>query len=385
MKLTDHYKNAKESLIKSCVKCGNCIRQCRIIGYTGIDAGYRDIQDSIISYLKGGEGLLPGAEKKVSSCMRCFGCLDIDCAAGVTSTLINELVDFETENRKEKPWDMELYPPHEKLARAGTTAKEYERIMSEKIEKGADVLFFPGCNVYKQPDKLLNALVIMDEIGIPYSFAPGMKYCCGWTIRGRSGDAEWLAGAASMLMGHIEELGVKKAVFWCPTCMCVINDRIKKFYDPQFECVTFGQFILENIEKLSFPFAEPQKVTYHEPCKTCYMGIDAAEDNSVRKILQKIPGTKLVEMEHHKSNDTMCCGCSAIDKAFETGDKITVARLKEAAATGADALVDVCHNCHWIFVPARNNHPGEGLDINIVNYSDYITRAMGKPRKDTLR
>jgi len=113
------------------------------------------------------------------------------------------------------------------------------------------------------------------------------------------------------------------------------------------------------------------------------MDIDAAKENSVRNILKKIPGTELVEMEHH-GIDTLCCGCEAITKSFETGDKVTIARLKEAKETGADTLIDVCHNCHWIFMPAQKNHSSEGLDFVIQNYSSYITDAMGKTRKDTL-
>jgi heterodisulfide reductase subunit B len=88
-------------------------------------------------------------------------------------------------------------------------------------------------------------------------------------------------------------------------------------------------------------------------------------------------------MEHHGKN-SLCCGCNAVSTAFETGDKVTVARLKEAEASGADILIDICHNCHWIFKPAQKNHPECDQNLKIVNYSAYIAGALGKGRPDSL-
>lgn len=380
LQLADYYRETKERLITKCVKCGNCITKCRVMNYTEIKSRPADIQQGIIDYLSGGKELSGDSEAKVRSCMRCYGCLDVKCPIDLDSMTINELVNCEREERKETPWDGVLYPIHGDLSKKWTTGEELKRITTAVENEGAEYLFFPGCNIYKQPDKLLNALTIMDEIGNDYSFAPGMEYCCGLSVHGVNGNAEWLQNAAQKLMDLAQRLKVKKMIFWCATCLCNLQTRIEKFYTPPFECVTFGEYILDNIAKLEFPNAKPRRVTYHEPCKAAYMGIDT---DSVREILKAIPGTELVEMKHH-GRDTMCCGCEAVPHAFDAGDRVTVERISEAIATGADTMIDVCHNCHWIFVPAQKNHT-ELKHVSIENFSTYITEAMGKSRKDTLK
>ena len=385
MRLSEHYKKEKENIVNNCILCGNCVTKCRVMEHVETRDSAQDIQRSIVDYIKGSGALSEDAQKKVNACMRCFGCMDVACPIGTNSMMINEIADVESHRNGAKiPYEeMINYPSHDKLSRKFTSEQEYDRIMSEKIEEGAEILFFPGCNVYKQPDKLLNALTVLDAIGEKYSFLPGMKNCCGWTDRGRDGDAEWLQNTAEQLFNKARSLSVKTMVFWCPTCLCVLETKIKKFLTPEFDCITYGEYVAANLDKLQFPNAVQRKITLHEPCKTAYLGIDR-DDNSVRKILEAIPGTELVEMEHH-GKDTLCCGCDAVDNAYETGEKAAVKRLKEAKESGAECMIDVCHNCHWIFKPIQNHHRDEFDGIDIVNYSTYIAEAMGKGRKDSLK
>jgi Fe-S oxidoreductase len=338
-------------------------------------------QEEIRDFLKGGAEPSEAALFKVRSCMRCYGCLDAQCPIGVDSMLIAELAAREIERRGKKPRALPPCPEHETLARRGTTAGEYAKITTERAHGGAEVVFFPGCNVYKQPDKLLNALTIMDAIGIPYSFIPGLTYCCGSSRRETFGDPGWTQHSAEKLFGLAERLSVKTMVFWCPTCLSMLHSRIKTFYQPPYACASFSEYLAEHAGRLRFPAAAPRIVTYHEPCKNAYMGIDT---DSARRALSAVPGTELVEMKHH-GKDTMCCGCNAVRTMPELGDAVTEARLREAEETGADTLIDLCHNCHWIFMPAAKKLPGPPFSLRIENFSTYITDAMGQGRRDTLK
>jgi hypothetical protein len=40
----------------------------------------------------------------------------------------------------------------------------------------ARYVLFPGCNVYFQPELILNALDIMDAVGDDYAFVPGSYF-----------------------------------------------------------------------------------------------------------------------------------------------------------------------------------------------------------------
>ncbi len=378
-KLQIIYSQAKQKIIHNCIKCGNCINQCKSVKITNQHFNVADVQSNIIAFLDGTETLSDESLKKVNSCMGCFGCLDIKCKINVPSMIINELVKWDLSDKNSYIPSEEIYPTQIDQAKRLTTREEFFRITSPAYHD-SDYLFFPGCNVYNQPDKLLNALTILDEIGKPYSFAPGLEYCCGFA-RGCMGDAEWLGKNAEKLVALAESLKIKTLILWCPTCLCVFEDRIKKFCTPSFNIISFGQYVFENINKLSFPNTKTQTVTYHEPCKTAYMGIDLF----VRQILNAIPGTQLVEMAHH-GHDTICCGCDAVNNAPDIGNSITQKRLEEAVATNSDILIDTCHYCHWVFSYAIKNSVRDKAiqELSIENYSTYITKAMGKEKPDPL-
>ena len=249
-----YYKKAANSVISDCTQCGNCIRQCKAVKLTHQNYDAKDVQNNLIGFLNGTEPLSDQGLKKVNSCMGCFGCLDVKCPIGVPSMIINEMVKWKLSDKKAGWTREEIYPTHLSLSKKSTTPEEFKRITTP-VRTDSEYMFFPGCNVYKQPDKLLNALTILDEIGKPYTFAPGLEYCCGFA-RGCMGDAEWFEQSADKLISLVEELNIKTMILWCPTCLCVFEDRIKKIRKPSFNCIPFGQYVYENIEQLSFPCAK---------------------------------------------------------------------------------------------------------------------------------
>ena len=69
--------------------------------------------------------------------------------------------------------------PQRILASVQVSEAEYKRITTPTPEQDVKYVFFPGCNVYFQPEKILNALDIMEAIGDSHAFLPGLDYCCG--------------------------------------------------------------------------------------------------------------------------------------------------------------------------------------------------------------
>jgi heterodisulfide reductase subunit D len=134
------------------------------------------------------------------------------------------------------------------------------------------------------------------------------------------------------------------------------------------------------MDKLSFPEPMERAVAFHEPCKTAYMVIHT---DATAEILKRIPGTKYIEMVHH-GKDTLCCACRAAEMLPEAGDQITCLRLKEAIDAGADTIIDVCHNCHLIFLNYQEKNKAS-RKVDVVNYSTYITNAMGIHRRDVYK
>ena len=246
--------------------------------------------------------------------------------AGVDSLLINELVLREGELRKEKPFDLENYPVQDALARRFTTPEEYARITTPVLRPDADTLFFPGCNVYKQPEKLLAALDLLDATGRPYSFVPGLSHCCGQMPQaGRGGRGSICNRRPTRSSTSFRKAARKR---WCSgalPCLVTLSARIEKYRALPFEPLSFAAYLLRYADRLHFSCAQPKTVTLHDPCKAVYMGL---EQESVRKLLSLVPGTRLVEMAHH-GKDALCCGCASVGAVtgtqMDVGDRVTEA------------------------------------------------------------
>ena len=101
--------------------------------------------------------------------------------------------------------------------------------------------------MYFQPEKILNALDIMDAIGDDYAFLPGLDYCCGdgsffW------GDIEKGAQRAESLIAAVLDFQPETLVLWCPTCLCRIPQTIARALDVPFEILSFPQYLAANMK-----------------------------------------------------------------------------------------------------------------------------------------
>ncbi len=55
-------------------------------------------------------------------------------------------------------------------------------------------------------------------------------------------------------------------------------------------------------------------------------------------------------------------------------------RLAEAAQTGADILVDVCHHCHNVFCNKESEN-----GFKVMNYASLVAEALGIEREDKFK
>ena len=380
--LNQYYEEIKNNLVEECTECGLCVSKCPIVEHTDIaNSNPKDIQKDIINFLKTGE-MKDTVYTRAYSCMECFRCIDKHCPKGFSPLLINEIIKWKNECNnsgnsleetvKEKDDD---YMVQKVLASIQVSKIDYEKIFTESKKQKAKYVFFPGCNVYKQPEKILNSLDILDRITDDYAFVPGLDYCCG-DLYINSANPDKATEVSRKLVNKISSYSPQKVILWCPTCSCRFINTISAIEEIPFEIITFSQFLTENIDKLKFVKEINKTVTLHEPCKTSYTGIDLI---SVRKILTNIPNIKLIEMKHHGEN-TVCCGSGAITCFPESLEKMKDIRLKEAKETNADTLIDVCHFCHETFATEELKY---GFEVQ--NYINLVAQALGINREDKFK
>jgi heterodisulfide reductase subunit D len=142
----------------------------------------QEIQEDVFNFMEGG---IPNqrAYTKSFACMECFKCTAEMCPEELNPMLVNELIKGEYIGRglaKKAYVDAQASDSiHRVLASVQVSTSDYNKITNPSETHKARFVLFPGCNVYFQPEKILNALDIMDAIGNDYGFLPGLDYCCG--------------------------------------------------------------------------------------------------------------------------------------------------------------------------------------------------------------
>jgi len=125
-------------------------------------------------------------------------------------------------------------------------------------------------------------------------------------------------------------------------------NTLKNDYPLDVEVLHYSQVLLELIEggKLR-PGKLPEgsrKVTYHDPC---YLGRHNGVYRAPRKVLQQIPGVRLVEMER-SGQRSFCCGGADIILWYEIEEeqiRMAEKRIMMAREVDADLIVTACPFC----------------------------------------
>jgi heterodisulfide reductase subunit D len=377
--ILDHYTREKQRFLKNCTLCGLCAEGCPILPYTDIgEISPQDIQKAVFDFMESGA---PNqlAYTKAFACMECFKCTAGMCPENLNPMLVNELIksQYISKGLANKAYSDARQPDsaHRVLASVQVSASEYNRITTSGAQQAARYVFFPGCNVYFQPEKILNAMDIMDAIGDDYAFLPGLDHCCGDGLL-FLGEIDEGIKRAEELVAAIASFQPEAALLWCPTCQCRFDKSIGPAIDIPFKILSFPQYLAANMSRLPLTRAAAGTVTLHEACKSAYTGVDR---DGPREVLRQLPGVRFSEMEHH-GQETVCCGSGAVCWFPESFTQIRESRLQEAAQTGAGRLVTVCHYCSQAFVAEEAHY-----DFSVTNYVNLVAEAMGIQRDDKFK
>ncbi|MGH7611403.1 MAG: heterodisulfide reductase-related iron-sulfur binding cluster, partial [Candidatus Dormibacteria bacterium] len=99
------------------------------------------------------------------------------------------------------------------------------------------------------------------------------------------------------------------------------------------------------------------------------------EYDAPRRVLEALPGSRLVEMERHR-NQAMCCGAGGGRMWIEerSGERINRVRVAQAAATGASVAALACPFCATMF---KEGSEAQELPLESADLAVLVARAMG--------
>jgi len=256
-------------------------------------------------------------------------------------------------------------PPHEQIVKSienydnpWMQPRTQRARWSKRIEKDVrirdalrerpEVLYFVGCTAAYDPnirDMAIDTARVLGKANVDFGTLGNEEGCCGSTLL-RTG---LLVPARRMVEKNIElfeKASPSTIVTSCAGCYKTIRQDYPKVGRVGARIVHISQHVNELIDSRKLVPAKKveARVTFHDPC---HLGRHNKLYEEPRKILEAIPGLKLVEMERNRE-DARCCGAGGgVKTAFpDLAQKISALRVEDAEKTGADILTTSCPFCY---------------------------------------
>ena len=242
------------------------------------------------------------------------------------------------------------------------------------LPKKGDVLYFAGCFAsYRQPETAKATVKVLEAAGVKAAYLGNDEWCCGvpalW-----SGERK----LAEEMMKHnlelIKDSGAQTVVVSDAECY----RNLKKDY-PQVlgeevpaKVLHVAELFAQLVDQKKLKFKEVKnKVTYHDPC---FLGRHSKIYDEPRKVIESIPGVKLVEMERNR-HGAFCCGSGAgvTHSAYPDFAEWTAGQRVTEARRAADTVVTACPRCVEIF---KRTAKKEGIDLTVYDLPVFVEKAL---------
>jgi len=236
---------------------------------------------------------------------------------------------------------------------------------------GHEILYYVGCmpSYDERCQQIAKALSrIFKTVGVSFGILGKGETCCGAEIR-RIGERGLFEELSKQNREAFEKAGVKKIVTTSPHCF----NTFKNEYNGNIDVLHYTQLLVSLMDKVEFKKELDYKVTYHDPC---YLGRYNGIYDEPRKILNSIPGVRVVEMEANRQN-SLCCGGGGGHMWIEwpRRPRPSEIRLKQAIETGADTLAVACPFCLSTLEDAAKTLGYEDK-IKVKDISELVIEAM---------
>jgi Fe-S oxidoreductase len=372
--LEEVYNDVVRKTIEECNFCGACVNDCIIFPLTELkDQAPDEIMEKVVDFLKGG-AFSEEVYLKAFSCSGCGYCSD-SCPLGIDPMLLHEALKIELIKRGVKPPEamnfvipgqrFNLYEILSALQTKPSEVRWLKRVPPHP--KVTDTVVFLGCSPPALPHSIFALLDVLGKMGIEFVALAGGELCCGTAFCPAGGKVKESEEKARELVASLEAFSPKRVLHICTGCYRQFTEFFPSFLDVDFEVKFYTQFLSENLNKINFTKPLGKTVTVHESCMTRRTKLS----DSVRNLLEAIPGLKLIEQKQIKEQN-LCCGGIANMTYPPMGQKLGQILVEETVKVGADYVANSCPFCALAFYPYVRRYPFAVKDI-----STLVNETMG--------
>lgn len=370
--------------LRWCYQCARCVPVCPVdvVGDYGPRKIFRKVQI--------GTDLL--GHPDLWLCTTCMNCLRV-CPKEVDMTQIMPAVREVAVQNGGVP--RELQDIFEKTFRHGNCLGEHPRRRADWTRRAGVPV-----TVLQQSKNPVDVLLLVEDY---WAFHPRgqdaacalarLLHACGvdWGILGAEektvGDSQRLAGEKG-LFEYLMEQNVK--TFSRYRFQRIVTpdphafNALKRIYPEnghQYQVLHYTQLLDRMLDRMSLVNPVEATVTFHDPC---YLGRHHGEYDAPRRLLQAIPGLRLVEMYRCRQNG-YCCGGGGggmwLDgfQRDHVTERLSERRVREAVEVGAEILAVCCPYEVSRFEDAVKSTGNEGR-IRVRDIAELLDQAMGSPR-----
>ena len=238
----------------------------------------------------------------------------------------------------------------------------------------AELLYFVGCAAAydSRAQEVARALVKnLNTLGIDFSILGNKETCCGNEVYslGEKGLFEILVEKNLSLL---DQYRINRILTTSPHCF----NAFKNKYGKDLAVQHYTQYFADLIDKGKLKFSQrvEKVVTYQDPC---FLGKHNDIYDEPRKIIESIPGIKLVELNLSRGRSVCCEGGGGrmwYDIPGERG-RLAETRVKEAIDVGADILAVACPFCLLTFDDAVKTTGNEDK-IQVMDIMELVAEAL---------
>jgi len=237
----------------------------------------------------------------------------------------------------------------------------------------AEVAYFVGCMSSFSPtvqDVPVAVAQLLQHAGVDFAILGENEWCCGYPLvwAGMRKEAEELRKSN---IERITELGVKTAVFSCPSCY----HSWKTEYDIDIEILHHSQYILRLIREGKIHLKPlDATVTYHDPCD---LGRNSGVYEAPRDVIRSIPGLSFTEMRFNREK-ALCCGGGGDVEVVDENFPGTIAKqlISLAKETGAGTVVTACQQCKRTMLKALSKEAPERSPQKVVDLAELVLKSV---------
>jgi heterodisulfide reductase subunit D len=240
-----------------------------------------------------------------------------------------------------------------------------------KVDPNADTIYFAGClSSFREIEIAQATAKVLNILKIPFNILGEDEQCCGNPML-MMGN---LFLARDLMRHNCELMKGKKVIASCAGCYRILIQDYPKMLGEEctIDATHIVKVLAEQIEqgKVKFTKKVNKKVVYHDPCE---LGRDTQTYNEPRKILEAIPGLKIVEFESTREQ-TWCCGGGGGVKGLDFDLSVEIAgdKVKQANDVGAKVIISACPSCK---TNIKDGIKAAGSNLDMLDILELVLKA----------